>query len=110
MIMKPAPEDMPFSPKLLELYQAFQRAPHQQARSEIGKEMAAVFASEWDPTDNEASEEYHHFFETYEKAALKYDLQADRLSRLAVNLISGFLTQNDTTIEELIPTVTTTAN
>ncbi len=106
MIMsKPQPEDLPFSIELLELYQEFQQTPSREVRNEIAKQMAAAFASERDSTDGSASEEYHEFFESYEKAALKYDQQATRLSRLALNLISGYLTQNEITVEELIPAI-----
>lgn len=99
--MNPAPEELPFSIELLELYQAFQHAPTKQAREEIAKRIAALFVSERDNTDTDASEEYHEFFEAYEAAALKYEQQAQKLSRLAVNLISSYLTQHETTVEDL---------
>lgn len=95
------PEDLPFSIELLDLYQAFQQAPTREARKEIAKQIAATFASERDDTDIEASEEYHEFFERYEQSVMKYDQQAQKLSRLAVNLISSYLTQHETTVEEL---------
>lgn len=110
IMMKPQLEDLPFSIVLLELYQEFQQAPSQEIRNEIAKQIAATFASERDNTDSDASEEYHEFFESYEKAALRYDQQASRLSRLALNLISGYLTQHETTVEELMPAVSPISN
>lgn len=99
--MKSEAEEPPFSVELLELYQEFQQAPSKEARREIAKKMAALFASERDDTDTDGSEEYHEFFESYEQASLKYDQESQKLSRLAVHMISHYLAQNETTIEEL---------
>jgi hypothetical protein len=109
MMMKP-PEEIPFSIELLELYQAFLQAPTREARTDLTRQIASIFASERDSTDASASEEYHEFFESYEKAALKFEQQSDRMTRLAVNLISNYLTRNETTVEELIPSISSTPN
>jgi hypothetical protein len=107
MIMKPQPdEDLPFSIELLELYQAFNNAPNAAARNDLAKRIAVTFAAERDSTDVSASEEYHEFFEDFEAAVLKYEQQSSKLARLAVNLISSYLAQNDTQVEDLIPAVT----
>ncbi len=108
--MKPEPEDLPFSIDLLELYQAFQEAPNREARADLTRQIAATFAQERDTTDGTATEEYHEFFENYERSALSFEQQSDKLSRLAINLISSYLSQHETTVEDLLPSLSPVTN
>lgn len=112
MIMKPSTEavEMPFSPQLLELYQAFQAATSQQERLDLSQQIAATFASDRDAVDWSASEDYHEFFEAYERAVLKYEQQTTRLSRLALNLVDRFLTTHETDVETLLTPSAVAAN
>lgn len=107
MIMPPADpsSNTPFSTALLELFQAFNQARTIDERRDLSKQIAAMYASERDITDWEASEEYHEFFEAYERAALAYEQQADKLSRLAINMIGQYLQQNKTDIDTLLTPV-----
>jgi hypothetical protein len=110
IIMKTDAEDIPFSSEILELYQAFTQATDRETKTAISLQMASVFAADHDNLDPSATEEYHEFFEAFEKAILAYEHQAHKLARLAVNLVSSYLANNETTVDEMIPTVTSASN
>ncbi len=99
--MKQGPADLPFSHELLDLYQSFHEAPIEE-RPALVLKIAATFAAERDPSDTESSEEYHDLVEAYERAQLKYEQHAQRVTRLAVQLIESFFKNEGLEVDDVL--------
>lgn len=94
-------EDVPFSDNLLRLYSEFVDTKSRERREELSLEIAALFAAERDATDISGSEEYHEFFEAYEQAQLDFKIKSLKLARVAVQLITTYLDQHETTVDTI---------
>lgn len=95
------PEAPPFSHETLVLYQRLQQATSKEERARLTVELAARFAAEYDSADATATDDFHLYFDEYEKARLEYQQKAMRVGRLASDLIKQFLEATPTTVEEL---------
>ena len=94
--------DLPFSQETLALYRRVQQVCCPNHKKQLLMDLAAQFAKEHDSSDETASDDYHVYFEEYEKARLAYKQAALRVGRLAVGCIDTFLESNpSTTVEEI---------
>lgn len=95
-----AVQELPFSQELIELYQQWQNLSKDE-RMSLSLEMAMVFCAEHDPTDEGFSDEYHSYFEDFLEAQLRFETEAMRLSRLAVQRISEHLESHNIDLNQV---------
>jgi hypothetical protein len=86
----PEPEPSPFSDAVMQLYRQVREATTKDERMNAILALASRFAQEHDPGDHECSDDYHDYFESYEKARVEFRQKGMQLGRLAVHLISEF--------------------
>ncbi len=103
----PCPEcskthDVTFSHKLMDLYRRHQNATSREERAALVKEFAQAFVEEHDLTDAELTDDYHLYFEDYEKARKNFDIEALKVSRLAVHVIRDYIEANGLDDETMI--------
>ncbi len=94
-------QDLPFSQELIDLYQQWQNRSKDE-RMSLSLEMATVFCAEHDPTDEQFSDEYHSIFDDFLEAQLRFETEAMRLSRLAVQVISDHLSTHGIDLNNVI--------
>jgi len=99
-----AVQKLPFSERLLELYQEFQSA-NKERRVELAHEIAEAFMVDHDSTDHGATDDYHQYFEAYEEARLKFEHASLRVTRLVVHVIEQYLTSNQIQLGEEEPDI-----
>lgn len=90
----------PFSNETLVLYQRLQRCTSKEERTGLMLELAAQFVGEHDPSDSTATDDYHKYFEEYDKARMAYTQAAMKIGRLASECVKTYLATTETTIEE----------
>jgi hypothetical protein len=86
-------QKLPFSERLLELYEQFQTSDRA-GRLKLARSIAEAFMGDHDKTDHQATDDYHEYFEAYEEARLKYEQASLRVTRLVVHVIEGYLASN----------------
>lgn len=102
-------QDLPFSQELMDLYQQWQ-SQSKDERMSLSLEMASVFCAEHDPTDEQFSNEYHAIFDDFLAAQLKFETEAMRLSRLAIQIISDHLSAHGIDLDEVVTEKTPHSN
>lgn len=93
--------DLPFSHRLLNLYRRYQDAKTKEERTAMTGELAEAFLAEHDLTDPGLGDEYHSFFEDYEKARLALEHENLKLTRLAVHVIHEYVQSNKLDLDTL---------
>ena len=92
---KKVPEPPPFSDAVMQLYRQVREATTKDERMNAILALASRFAQEHDPSDHECSDDYHDYFEQYEKARIEFRQKGMQLGRLAVHLISEYTEHNE---------------
>jgi len=92
--------DLSFSHKVLDLYQRFQKASKEE-RSQLAFELADAFAADHDSTDAAIGDDYHSYFEDYEKARLAFEQESVKIARLAVHVLHEFVQNNNLDLDTL---------
>jgi len=111
----PCPEcgqihDLPFSHRLLKLYQQFSEAETKEARLALIQEISAQFVAEHDITDININDDYHEYFEEYAAAKLSFEQAQTKLARVAVHVLDEYVTSNEINIDTMTAANTTTTN
>jgi hypothetical protein len=91
----------PYSKAVLHLCQRIQSAESTPERTELMLQLAGHFHRDHDTTDAQLNDDYHDFFEEYERARLKYQQAAMRLARLAMSEVKEACDRNEMTLTEL---------
>jgi hypothetical protein len=109
--LKTTTEPFPFSEAVMALYRKVQTATTKETRLNATMELAAQFAMEHDSSDHELSDDYHGYFEQFEKARVEFRQQSVKLGRLTVDLIEKYVeshaaTTNDAPVQSKSPKVT----
>lgn len=92
---KPTPTKSPFSEKMLRIVAKVRETESPEERANLLMALAAVFAQEHDPTDEDVDDMYHNFFEEYQRSRLEFQQAAIRLGRLAMSEVSMHLQKHD---------------
>ena len=90
------------SNRMLRLFQQYKETDDPFTKAGIANEIAEVALHEHDFTDFSLNEEYHKFYEDFQRARNKYDEASLKLARLALNVIENYLEVNGTTVEAAI--------
>ena len=93
--------DLPISPPMLSLFVKYHRALSVRERQEVCIQLAKQFAAEYDPTANDATEEWHTFFEQYLTAELALKQATVKLSRLAIHWMTEAVEKADMSLEDI---------
>lgn len=97
--------DLNISPPMLSLFVRYHRCKTVRERHEACLQIAQQFSLEYDSTEQDATEEWHAFFEAYAKAELAFEQAAIKLSRLAIHHITEEVTRRDMSIADVAQTV-----
>lgn len=97
--------DLNISPPMLSLFVKYHRCKTVRERHAVCLQIAQQFAAEYDATEQDATEEWHAFFESYAKAELKFEQAAIKLSRLAIHHISEEAGRRSLSIEDVAQAV-----
>lgn len=81
-------DELPFSQTTLDLFRQVQNAKTKEDRKRLIMELGEQFASEYDPSDESATDDYHNYFDEFVQAKLVYDQARMRVGRLAAHLIT----------------------
>jgi hypothetical protein len=90
---------------MLALFVQYHRARTQKEREDVCFRIAEQFAAEYDPTAQDATEDWHDFFEAHAKASLALEQAALKLSRLAVHYVTGEMERHGVTLDEVVDVV-----
>lgn len=99
-----------FSKHLLTLYQQMQAARCREEREKAMMEFAAAYAAEHDHTDASASDVYHDYIESYERAQLAFKQNGMRLARMAAECVTRYLQENEMSLEDVATSVEKSLN
>ena len=97
--------ELPISPEVLQLFVKFHRARSAEERLNVCAQIAEQFSIEYDPTAQDATEDWHHFFEEYDRASLALEQATNKLSRLAIHYVTSELERNKVSFNEVLETV-----
>ncbi len=97
--------DLPISPPMLSLFVKYHRAKTIRDRQDICAQLARQFAAEYDPTANDATEDWHQFFEQYLTAEEAMRQAALKLSRLAIHWMTEAVDKASMSLEEVATVV-----
>jgi len=91
----------PYPKAILHLCQRIQSAETPEERAQLMMQLASSFHQVHDLTDAKLNDDYHDFFEEYERARLKFRQAAMRLARLAMSEVEEACDVNDVALTEL---------
>lgn len=94
----------PYSKAVLRLCQRIKDCKSREERTQLMVQLAKRFHQEHDATDTILNDQYHDFFEEYERAQLQFQQAALRLARLALSEVDETFDANDLTIDEVAGT------
>lgn len=97
--------DLNISPPMLNLFVKYHRCKTVRERHDVCLQIAQQFSAEYDSTEQDATEEWHAFFEAYARAEMAFEQAAIKLSRLAIHHITEEATRQNMTIADVAQTV-----
>ena len=92
---------LPFPPRLVSLFRQLTDSTDASERYLLSREMAEVFAETHDPTDHGLTDDYHQYFEEFDKAKLAYDQAALKVARVATQVIEQYMVTKGVGPEDL---------
>jgi len=90
------------SEDLLRLFKRFKEADNHLDRVSLATEIAEVALMEHDFTDPNLTDEYHRYYEDFQRARDEYERSSLKLARLNVGVIESYLQGLDTTVEAVL--------
>lgn len=97
--------DLPISPPMLNLFVKYHRAKTVRERQDICIQLAKQFAAEYDSTANDATEDWHIFFEQYMTAEMAMKQATAKLSRLAIHWMSEVVEKAEMSLDDVVQNV-----
>jgi hypothetical protein len=83
--------DLPYSKVVLKLCKQISITTSVEDRAQLMLQLASKFHMDNDPTDAHLTDQYHEYFDDYERARLEFQQTALRLARLAITEVEGAL-------------------
>lgn len=90
----------PYSEEVLRLFQQTTSAKTTNEKQVKMLALAAQFAKDGDPLDESLIDEYHEYFEEYERTAVAHKQSSLRLARLAMQVVGKYLEEENMTPEQ----------